>query len=724
MRSRYRLLVVFFGMLTLVWAGYLFALQIFDPFKLGDARRIRYTPHKEILIPTRGSIYDSNGNLLVSSISYYQIDIDRNAVKNWADEKKISLREAYTRISRAISNNCSVGSKEVMRRLTLNDKLTSIQITNKIREMELESILKAFDKEKLPGLNHSFASMKRIYSQNILAARLLGSVRAVSDGFDTETRNRSLYKLSGSCGIESTFDDLLSGDYGWREVVYDAKHRRMPYPNLHEKLSRDGYNLNLTIDSNIQEVVENALYEGLDKYSAKNGGAIVMDPNTGRILAMAGVSREDRSIDPGLVRVKSNIPVSFMFEPGSTMKPLTMLAAVEKHLVDPDEYIPCGTYIVKGRRISDTHQYGSLRPRDIISKSSNVGIARIAERIGPKRLYEEFISLGYGQKTGLNLHGESSGMFAKLENWDSYMMHSLSFGQAISVTALQHAVAFCAVANGGRMMRPFLLESVTDNTGRIIEQFEPEIMREVCGKATTDTIRSYMQSVVDNGTARHIKMDYITIGGKTGTAQKAAEGGGGYASGKYNSVFVGMFPVDAPKMVIVVFYDEPAVGYHYGSMSAAPTFKKIVEDILFMPSSNIIAFDDRLLQSSKKMPNLRGKHISEAESILSRYGFTYKIEGADSSSVVVEQFPKPGVSVDPGHPITVRIGMNPGKSTGAVVQGEMPNLCGLTLRKAMQVAAREKIALKIKGSGMVRGQSIQPGSRVTRNAVCVIEASI
>lgn len=724
MRSRYRLLVIIFALLTALWSVYLFSLQIFDPFNLVEERRVRYTPHKDILIPTRGSIYDANGDLLVSSITYNQIDVDREAVYNWAQDEHIPLQEAYRRVSKAIGDNCSIPAEKVYERLTMNDKRSSIQIGNKVRELELERILQAFAKQKIPGLNYSFSSMKRIYSQGILAARLLGSVQAVSDGYDPETGNKSLYKMSGSCGIEATYDKQLSGEYGWREVMYNARRERVPFPKLHEKPSRDGYNLHLTIDSNIQEIMENVLYEDIDKYKAKNAGAIAMDPKTGRILGMVGISAEDKTIDPGLVRVKSNIPVSFMFEPGSTMKPMTMLTAVENHLVDPNERIPCGEWHINGRRIADTHPLGNLRPMDIITKSSNVGIAKIAQRIGPKRLYEKFISLGYGQKTGLNLYGESSGIFAKLDDWDNYTLHSVSFGQNISVTALQHITAFCAIANGGKIMKPYVVDSVTDNTGQVIQQFEPEILREVASKAVTDTIRYYMQTVVDRGTARNVKMDYIKIAGKTGTAEKALEGGKGYSTDKYNSVFVGLFPADDPQMAILVFYDEPVLGLHWGSTSAAPTFKRMLEDILFMPNCNIIAFDDRLMQNSLKMPDLRGKHISEAESILNRRGFQYKIEGADSASVVIDQFPKPGVSVDPGHPITVKIGKGSSKEENVIVRGEMPDLSGLTVRKALQVAARQNLALRIKGSGIVRRQSIQPGSRITNHAVCVIEAEI
>lgn len=724
MRTRYYFLLFVFGAVSLIWAAYLFSIQMLDPFNFSGERRIRYIPKKEILIPRRGAILDAKGNLLVSSVSYYQVDVDRAAVTSWVKRDNKSLDEAFASIAKLISANSSLSYEAVLKRLNLGNKNSSIQISNKISEAELDKIIKDFKAKGIPGLSHSFASMKRIYSKDILAARVLGSVREVSDGYDMATDSRSLYKLSGICGIESTYDKLLSGNYGWREIVLDANRQRVPYPDLHEKKPEHGRNLWLTIDANVQEIVENALYEGLEKYSAANAGAVVMDPKTGRILAMAGVSADDKADDPGMVRVKSNIPVSFMFEPGSTMKPLTMLVAVENKLVRPTEKIPSGRYQAGRRVISDTHFYGDLTPRDIIVKSSNVGIAKIAERIGAVKLYEKFISFGFGQKSALNLFGESSGIFAKLQNWDGYTLHSVSFGQAISTTAVQLATAYSVIANGGKLMKPILVDSIRDDNGKIVEQFEPTVLRNVSTPAATDTLRSYIQGVVDYGTARHIKMDYIRLGGKTGTAQKNVIGTRGYSSGKYNSVFVGMFPIEDPQMVIVVFYDEPAYGYHYGSTSSAPTFKKIVENILFMPDCKILPYNDRLMQTSLKMPKLTGMSLYQAENTLTRYGFLYKVEGPDSASVVVDQFPKEGVSVDRNHPITLKIGNNGSKNKLVITAGNMPNLVGLTLREAMQRAAKEGVGIKIKGSGIVRSQSVLPGSRIIKGSFCYLEASL
>lgn len=724
MQSRYYTLVLIFAAAAVLWSAYLFSIQILDPFNFAHLRRVRYIPRKEILIPRRGAIYDASGNLLVSSISYYQIDIDRGAVNTWAERNDQTQAKVFNDIAQIISRHSSVTRDAVLKRLNMGKKNSSIQISNKISEAELDNIIRAFNEDKLPGLIHNFASMRRIYSKGVLGARLMGSVREESNGYDPVTNSRSLYKLAGINGLEATLDKVMAGEYGWREIVLDANGNRVPYPDLHEKKPRNGHNVHLTIDAKIQEIVENALYEGVETYGALHGGAVVLEPKTGRVVALAGVSNTDRADDANLVRSRSNIPASFMFEPGSTLKPISMLPALEYKLVKPNELIECGFYQAGRRRITDTHDYGPLNPREIIAKSSNVGVAKIAERTGSTRLYEEFISMGFGQKSALNLFGESSGIFAKLENWDGYSLHSLSFGQSISVTAIQLATAYSAIANGGKLMKPYIIDSYRDDEGKLLESFEPSVLRQVSSKAACDTMLSYIQDVVDDGTARHIKMDYITVGGKTGTAEKNVEGTRGYSSGKYNAVFVGLFPVEDPQMVIVVFYDEPSHYYRFGSMSAAPTFHKIVENILFIPECQILPYNERLMQSSLTMPNLVGQSIHMAEHTLNKYGFLYKVEGPDSASVIADQFPKAGISVDRNHPITLKLGKSNSDNKQSIIKGTMPNLVGLTLRKAVQLASENGVPIRINGSGIVRKQSLLPGSRLSNESICQVEASL
>ncbi|HOH47141.1 MAG TPA: peptidoglycan glycosyltransferase, partial [Candidatus Cloacimonadota bacterium] len=228
MKSRYRLLVLFLGGISLLWAVYLFWIQILDPYQLGSFRRRRYIPNREILIPKRGAILDANGELLVSSISYYQLDVDRASVNRWATRKDIPLQEAYTLIADQISENSDITHEQVMTKLNRNKKLSSIVVSNRIRESELEAIISAFEVQKLPGLIHSFSSMHRIYSKGKLAGRLLGAVAEKSNGFDEETASRSLYQLAGMTGIEATYDRILGGTYGWREIVLDANQERVP----------------------------------------------------------------------------------------------------------------------------------------------------------------------------------------------------------------------------------------------------------------------------------------------------------------------------------------------------------------------------------------------------------------------------------------------------------------------------------------------------------------
>ncbi len=724
MRLRFFILLVIFAIVILIWSVYLFSIQIFDPLHLDYYRQIRYKPSKEILIPSRGSILDCNGNLFVSSVAYYQADVDRKQVSQWAKKQNVTLEKAYKIISNAFAKNSSLTADFVYGKLTINDNLRSIQISNKIKESELEQLIQYFDKNKLPGFISSFSSLKRIYSKGITAARLLGSVKESTADYNPDDPVNSIYKLSGLNGLEATYDKELAGQYGWREVIYDANHNRVPYPNLHEKKPVNGENLWLTIDSSIQDVVEESLAEGLQLYGAKNAAAVVMDVNTGKILAMAGVSAEDYSEDPGFVRVKSNIPVSFLFEPGSTMKPFTALTALDAKLVSPFEKFPSGTRIVGGREIRDTHNYGPIGIRDIISKSSNVGISLIGDRVGSRRLYNKLIALGFGQKTGLNLFGESSGIYHKLEDWDGYSLHSITFGYAISVTAVQLATAYCTVANGGNFVKPYLIDSVRDDTGKVIEKYEPKIIRRVVAQTAADTLKSYLQSVVEDGTAKHIRLNYISMAGKTGTAQKKLEGSAGYAPGKYTGNFVGFLPVEKPEIVIAVVYDEPSPGLHYGGLCAAPTFQKIAERTLFLPTCSILPKNKRLQQITILTPHVIGMPVSQAISILKRNGLNYKIESHDSSNVIIDQYPKPNVSLDRSHPLILVTGKVNQIVNATPQSGIMPDLKGMTLRKALQVTSFNKLKLKIQGIGIIHSQSILAGTRIAPGSTCSVEASL
>lgn len=723
MRLRFYLLLGVLGFFILVWTVYLFSVQVLDPHNLAYERQIRYNSAKEVLNANRGSILDCTGNLFVSSVTYNQVDIDRRQASNWAVKNKISLEGAYQTLAQAFAENTSLTEAAVYSRLTMNKNLSSIQISNKIKDSELDKLSKYFAEHKLPGLISSFSSMKRIYSKGITASRLLGSVKEVAEESANGAPRSTIYRLKGQNGLEATYDKELAGQYGWREVMYNGAGDRIPYPSLQEKKPVNGMNIRMTIDTAMQNVLEESLAEGVQQYGAKNAAAVLMDANTGRIFAMAGVSADDYHEDLGFVRVKSNIPVSFLFEPGSTMKPFTALTALDHNLIRPREKFSSGTKKFGGRTIRDTHDYGTVTAREIIAYSSNVGISEIGDRVGKKRLYEKLIQLGFGQKTGMNLFGESSGIFHKLENWDGYSLHSITFGYAMSVTLVQLAAAYAVIANGGSYVTPYIVDSFTDETGKVIEKFEPKITRKVVSKAAADTMKAYLQAVVEMGTAKHIKLNYVTMAGKTGTAIKKAEGQSGYASGKYTGNFAGFFPVENPQMVLVVVYDEPNFEVRYGGLCAAPTFQRIVERILFLPNCTILPNNKQMIQNTIMSPNLIGMQISEAERLLRQNGLTFNIEMHGDSTIITDQFPKPNVSLDKTHPIVLVTGKSQ-NDLEKTKSGVMPNLVGMTLRKAQQVSAHNNIKLKINGIGTVQSQSIIAGTQVTPGMTCTVYASM
>ncbi|HNX01508.1 MAG TPA: penicillin-binding transpeptidase domain-containing protein, partial [Candidatus Cloacimonadota bacterium] len=708
--------------IVMTWVIYLFIIQMFDPLDLTYYRQLRYNPSKELLIPARGAIYDCNGQLLASTIKYYQIDIDRGAVKKYCERHKLSQSTEFDKIAMIISRNSDLTKDFILEKLNRGNLTYSIQISNKIKESELNRILKEFAANKLPQPIYTFSSMKRVYSKGILAARVIGSVKENTEEIANIRRDKVLYQLHGTCGLEATYDRILSGDYGWREVVYDAHNSEVPYPSLSEKAPENGANLVLTIDSDIQEIVENNLFEGLEKYSAKNAAAVIMNPETGEVVAMAGISKTDKSTDPNAVRALLNIPVTFMFEPGSTFKPFTAMLALEKHLYRPTDLIDCSTRNIGGRIIRDSHGHPSMTLRNVIAYSSNCGISRVAEVVGQQALYNRLTALGFGQKSGLNLVGESSGYFRKLNAWGPYSLPSISFGQEVSVTPIQLAVAYCAIANGGKVMKPYIVKQITDTNGNVLQTFQPKVIRTVANKAVLDTLRSYMQSVVDYGTATQVKLDYLKVAGKTGTAEKKEEGSRYYSKDKFTSGFSGFFPADNPKLVMVVLYDEAVGVYHFGSLSAGPTFRAITEQICALPKCAIIPEVKQQNQIQVTMPNVTGLSQSQAESVLRNMGIKFNTVLNDPSGMVINQFPKAQVQFNRQNTATIVVDRKSQNLLAVSNNSIMPDLSGMTIRAAMKIAKIKRINLVVNGYGTIVSQTIPSGSRTRAGDTCTVEA--
>ncbi len=725
MNVRIKYFVAINIIIVLIFIGYLFSIQILDAHHLKSTVQIRQNPSKEILIPERGNIYDREGELLVSSVKYYQLDIDRRVIINDCKNKsEITSKEVFKKIARIISDNSGADYNFLLKKLNKKPQDSSIYLTNNISENKLHIIKQNFAEENIKGLVASFTNIKRSYTHDKLGSNFLGII----DNKSKESSGNSIYTTSGKNGIEATYNKQLAGEVGWRETIYDANNRMIPFLFLKEKAAQPGHSIYLTIDKDIQEILEERLIIGLKEYKAKNAIGIVMEPNTGEILAMAGLNKNHKRRSAKQLRSVTNIAASFMFEPGSTLKPITALLALEKKVYKPSDIIDCTDYHLEygkeERVIKDDHKYKTLSFKNIIAYSSNVGISKIVEKIGSKALYERMIAMGFGHKTGSNISGEAKGILRKPKDWQGFSLHSISFGQEISVTALQLANAYCSFANGGKIMQPYLIKEIRDKDDNTIETFKPEKLRTISNKKSLDTLKVFLKSVVDYGTATGTKLEHITIAGKTGTSEKAISGRIGYEKEKYTSIFAGFFPVKKPQYVMVIVYDEADYKSYdyYASLSAVPTFRDVVKKIVNLPDTDIIA---NVKEDNKNFifaPNVTGLQIERAKKLLKEKGINFTVVGKSGDKIIMDQYPKPNTSFDRTEKIILNLDKKQDVDQVNGTSNTMPDLIGLSLRKAIAKSNRRNVKLVIRGNGIVSAQSIKPGSNLEDDVVCTVTA--
>lgn len=723
MKLRLIVVVVINIIILIIWIGYLFSIQITDAHNLKSQIEIRQNPAKKILIPFRGNIYDRNRHLLVSSVKYYQIDIDVRSIELYCRRNPLKNKEdILAAISEVIAANSDLTKKDIA--LKLANTANSVYISENISETQLYKINEYFEAEDIPGLISVFSRLKRTYPKDKLAATFLGLVEDSKE----EDSAESIYKITGVSGLEAAYNDHLQGNYGWMETIQDANNRRIPFLFLKEKPAQNGHSLILTVDKDFQEILEECLIDGIAEYKAKHAIGIIMEPHSGAILAMAGINERDKSLSRNELLSSSNLAVSYMFEPGSTLKPITALLALEKKIYKSADKIDCRDYLLEygkeKRIIKDDHKYKYLNFRDIIAYSSNVGISRIVEEIGSHELYERMIAMGFGHKTGSNLAGEASGILRKVRDWQGFSLHSISFGQEISATALQLANAYCTMANGGKVMQPYIVKEIIDEDGKIVEKTEPVVLRKISDARSLDTLKVFLKSVVDYGTATGTRFEYLSIAGKTGTGQKAVSGKRGYADEKYTAAFPGFFPVDKPEYVILIVYDEPDYSSYayYASLSAVPTFKKVVTRIINLPNSKLLTTIKEKEKEYISAPAILGLSRSEAEKKLIEKGISYEIHEKSPGGIVINQFPKPNTAYDKNERLIVILDKTEDSEDVEAFDFAMPDLSGMTLRQALALANKRNIKLIIKGRGIVFSQSIPRGAKTKFGEKCTIKA--
>ncbi len=643
---------------ALIVTALLFVFFILLAVKLFDVQVVRSEEYKyyaerqqtmtEKIPAQRGMIYDRDNVLLAynrNDVSFY-VDL-RMAGKR--DKDKIASKFAE------VFGKSKSGYLKLMK-----DKGKNICLEKKVSG-DKALLFKNF---KAVGL-FSKDDPTRVYHYGSLGSHLIGYV-----GNEYE----------GVSGIEKNADEVLKGENGTRVIERSAIGDLITIAEAETRPASAGLNVYLTINKSYQSFIEEELKAGLEEFKALSATGIIMDPNTGEILALANV--ED--FDPNYFwkftdELRRNRALTDTYEPGSTFKSISMAAILDQKLCRENEllFVENGKYKFNGRNIRDSHKHDYLTVKGIFEQSSNIGMAKLIQRIDGEIYYKYLRGFGFGNITSIDLPGEVKGKLKKPSEWSGLTKTYTSFGYELSVTPIQLITAYCALVNGGTLYQPQIIKRETDINQNTLFESSPKIIRTVISKETSAKMREFLLSAVENGTGTNAKPDFISVGGKTGTSQQLVEGK--YSKTNYNTSFIGFFPVEQPRIVCLILVNSPQNG-KYGGLVAAPIFKRVVEKIYSEDPSR------------------------------------FRQEPVKNSSQQYEKFTQ--ISQNNKTAVEKR---NP--DLKEMKTGVMPDLKDYAIRDAIVVLTKLGIRYKVNGSGKVMEQSIEPGTRLDKDSVCRISCS-
>jgi cell division protein FtsI/penicillin-binding protein 2 len=556
-----------------------------------SARAQRNTQRAVMLEPRRGNIFDSHGNLLATSVFARTL---------FAVPALMEGKEAA--VAHALAPLLEMPESELLQRFTQKPKGSENSEPSRYRQVALKKTvpletwkkvqgalgaLVPGDFKALPKNQKAFylnfkdciigeEDQLRLYPNGQLASHVLGYVSEAEPGSEAARAARRV----GKAGIESRFDQNLRGVRGWRVTEIDRHKQEQVAWREQDVEAHDGLNVVLTIDSVIQHLLETAIAGAMEKHSAASVTGVVIRPRTGEVLAMASVPTFDPNIlNRSTADDRRNRIIEDCIEPGSTFKIVVVSGALNEHVVQLSDNFDCehGHFFFAGKNLHDHEQYGIMSVERIITKSSNIGAAKIGMKLGEARLYDYIRDFGFGSVTGLPLPAESSGIVHALKNWKKVSIAQIPMGQGIAVTRMQMLMAMCAIANEGCLMRPMLVDRLEDSDHHVVAQYSPQRVRQVVKpEAARQMITALKTVVTPDGTAAGAAVPHYTVAGKTGTAQKAEHGV--YVPGKYVSSFIGFLPADRPEVCISIVIDEPKGG-HYGGLLAGPVFRDVASRV-------------------------------------------------------------------------------------------------------------------------------------------------
>lgn len=673
-------------------------LQIFESAELSQKQE-EYMTKKVTLTAARGDIYDRNMNILAKDASCSKVSVFPNSVsdpeataKYLSEKLALDYNSVYAKVT-----NVKMDFIDIKRGV---DNQTALDI----KDANLNGIVISEDK-------------KRYYTDSNFAQYVLGF---------TGTDHVGLY------GIEAVYNDILKGEDGIETLLADSKGRQLESSVNVKKDAVPGSNVILSIDSVIQYYAEDAVYRAYLANKPKRVIAIVSDPNTGEILAMAaypgynldnpweltqdfqksfGSSLANMDIGNKQLEMWKNPFTSFIYEPGSTFKVITASSALEENIITLDSRYYCGGSLVVGGIKIKCHIFprghGSQNLTEAVSNSCNVAMMQVGMAMGPDIFYKYIYNYGFGEKTGINLDNEESGILTANQQVNVVDYVTLAFGQGLGVTPIQMMQAINAAVNGGELLKPTVVKYITEaDTNKITYTYNKQVVRRVISNETSVEMRNILKTTADNNPALGNYRD-IGMGGKTGTAQKFI--GSSYAPGLYVASFYGFAPYDNPQLSVMVIVDEPGGYLTTGSSVASPIGGEILKNSLNYLKTKDVMSVDVTKTPVVTIPDLRGKTKSEAESILNTLNIAHAFTG-DENGIITDQNAML-TEYQQGAQVTLKVSSEAG--TTVIV----PNLTGMTIQNVNQTLSNLGLVLNADGGGIAFQQSVPKGTAVQKGTV-------
>lgn len=642
----------------------------------------------------RGVIYDRNHRELAISISTDSV---------YAIPAEVLRSQRQEEIAHKLAETLKMDEDKVYARITRRSSFEWVKrqidpaTAQKIRAMNL------------PGIDLTEES-RRFYPKGTLASHVLGISGTDNTGLE---------------GIDNFYDKMVGGTKGRIIIEHDATGADIPEA-MHKYIPPvDGANLILALDETIQYITERELDKAFKERQAARAAAIVMDPKTGEILAITSRPTFDPNhYNDSPAKNRRNFAINDAFEPGSTMKITTAAMAMEENIVNEQSRFFCPGQIKVGKEsisCAGGRAHGEQTFAQIVEKSCNVGFVQLGLDLGIDKYYQYLYAFGFGRATGIDLPGEAQGITVPKSRCKQIDLATMAFGQANAVTPIQLITAVSAVANGGNLMKPHLVKEVVDNQGKVIQKFEPEVVRRVISEKSAHELCVILEGEVTQGTGRNAYIEGYRVGGKTGTAQKIKPGGG-YMTNEYVSSFIGLAPSDNPRLVCMVVIDAPKGYPYYGGTVAAPAAREILKDALHYLDEPLRTDPNKTVAEATPdnavvVPDLVNLPLNEALASLNNRGLNAKVEG--SGELVWQQTPRAQSKLNRGAQVIIYLSpFSQDKGDGEVT---VPDLQGKSLKEVAKILADLGLHLSPEGYGLSCEQSPRPGKVVSSGSTIKVK---